>query len=130
MSELIGPSKRSIRNYVKNQEKSKAKEKVVEEDTELDDEQSTLSEEDLMRFLYLENLPTNIVIRNTYPDESPKQCLEDYVVLYEYPFKIGLSLAFPTIVIDLLQVFGISIRQLIPQDGEFKCSGQGVDQMG
>lgn len=90
----MAPSWRSIRNCVKNQDKSKGKEKVVDKIGENEDEQSTMSEEDMIKILELGNLPTNTIIRNAEPTEPPESCPSTWVVLYEYHFNIGLRLPF------------------------------------
>lgn len=60
-----------------------------------DDEQPTTSEDDLMKFLDLGNLPKETILRNVEPNEHSEDCPNDWVVLYEYPFKIDLRLPFP-----------------------------------
>lgn len=78
----MAPSCRSIRNVTKNHEKINSKDKIVEEKNNIDDEQSTMSEDDLMKFLNLGNLPTDTILRDVDPDERPKDCPEDWVILY------------------------------------------------
>ena len=63
-----------------------------------------MSEEDMMKFLELGNLPTYTVIRNVEPREQPEMCPSNWVVLNEYPFKIGLRLPFSPIARDLMQI--------------------------
>lgn len=66
----MAPSRHSIiRNFVKNQEKTKAKEKRDEKRDEIVEEQSTMSQEDLMKFLDLGNLPIDTVLRNAESHE-------------------------------------------------------------
>ena len=99
----MAPSRRSIRTFVKNQEKSRGKEKIAEKRGENEDEQTTMSEEDMMRFLELGNLPVDIVIiRNAEPTKQPEMCPSTWVVLSEYPFKIGLRLPFFPLARDLM----------------------------
>lgn len=104
----MAPSRHNIRIFVNNHNKSKAKEKVVEEKNKIDEEQSTITQDDLMKFLDLGILPTDTVLRNAESNERPKDCLDGWVVLYEYPFKIDLKLPFPPIVKELLQVYQVS----------------------
>ncbi|XP_057251702.1 uncharacterized protein LOC130591799 [Beta vulgaris subsp. vulgaris] len=111
----MAPSRRSIRTFVKNQEKSKGKEKAVELRVENEDELSTMSEKDLLRFLDLGNLLESTVIRNAEPDEPPESCPQKWVVLYEYPFKIGIRLPFTPLARDLMQIYQISPGQIMPQ---------------
>ena len=111
----MAPSRRRIINFVKNQEKSKGKEKVVEKRGENEDERSTMSKENMMKFLELGNLPTNTVIRNVEAHEKPEMYQGNWVVLYEYPFKIGIRLPFSPIARDLMQIYQISPGQIMPQ---------------
>lgn len=92
-----------------------SKEKIIEDKNKIDGEQSTMSEDDLVRFLDLGNLRTDTNLRNAESDERPEDCLEDWVVLYEYPFKIGLRLPFPPIVRYMLQLRQVSSGQIMPQ---------------
>ena len=64
-------SRRSIRNFIK-------------EKIKFDDEQSTMSKDDLMKFLDLGDLPTDTVLKKAEPHELPEDCLGCWVVLYEY----------------------------------------------
>ena len=73
-------------NYIKNHEKNKSKEKVVEEKIEIDDEQSTMSEDELMKFLDLRNLPTDTVLKNTEPHEHPEDCCNNL----EFPILLKI----------------------------------------
>lgn len=82
---------------------------------ENEDEQSTMFEEDMMKFLELGNLPTDIVISKAEPYEHPEKCPGNWVVLYEYPFKIGLRLPFSPRARDLMQIYQISSGKIIPQ---------------
>lgn len=67
----MAPSKRKIKNFFKNQEKTKAKERIVEERDEINEEQSTMSQEDLMKYIDLGNLLVDTVLRNTQSHERP-----------------------------------------------------------
>ena len=100
----MAPSRRSIRTFVKNQEKSRGKEKIAEKRGENKNEQSTMSEEDMMTFLELGNLLVDTVIRNAEPTKQPEMCPSTWVVLYEYPFKTGLRLPFSPLARDLMQI--------------------------
>lgn len=69
----------------------------------------------MMKFLELLNLPHDTVIRNVEHHEQPEMCPGNWVVLYEYPFKIGLRLPFSLITRDLMQIYQISLAQIMPQ---------------
>lgn len=73
----MAPSRRSIRTVNKAHEKAKSKEKITEEKNDFDDEQSTMSKDDLMKFLDLRNLPTDTILRNTESDEHSEDLPDD-----------------------------------------------------
>ena len=66
----MAPSRRSIRTFIKKTKKIEGYEKITDKRGENEDEQSTMSEEDMMRFLELGNLPIDTVIRNLDPTEQ------------------------------------------------------------
>lgn len=53
-----------------------------------------MSQEDLIKFLDLGNIPIDTVLRNAESRERPEMCPYGWVILNEYPFRLGLRLPF------------------------------------
>lgn len=75
---------------------------------------SEFTEDDIDNFLDKSGLPISTKIRAPTRDERPDECPEGWVVLYEYPFKIGYEFPLNSLMTQLLSVMQVSPAQIMP----------------
>lgn len=63
---------------------------------------SEFFKDDVDAFLEKSGLPISTKIRVPKVDECPDNCLEGWIVLYKYPFKIGYKLPLNFLMIQIM----------------------------
>ncbi|XP_048503160.1 uncharacterized protein LOC125498888 [Beta vulgaris subsp. vulgaris] len=75
---------------------------------------SDFIEDDIDNFLEKSELSISTKVRAPTSEERPNDCPKGWVVLYEYPFKIGYKFPLNSLMTQLLSVMQVSPAQIMP----------------
>lgn len=79
-----------------------------------EDVASGINERNLEDIRVLVGFPSGVNLLAPDSDDRAHFCPDDYIVFYEYPFKNGFKFPFTLLTRQIMEVFDVSPRQLMP----------------